>query len=109
MPDFSRRKTLGLLATIPAVLAIPARAATTHTVEIKGFSFSPATLTIAAGDTVTFVNKDAAPHTASDRGGAFDTGRLKKGQSAQITFSSKGKFNYFCRVHPRMKATLSVT
>ncbi len=108
MSKLTRRTILSALAAAPVTFAISARAATNHAVEIKGFGFSPASLKVAAGDTITFTNRDAAPHTATAKGGAFDTGTLKKGQSASVTVSKKGKINYFCRIHPRMKATLSV-
>uniref|UniRef100_UPI0024900A5D plastocyanin/azurin family copper-binding protein n=1 Tax=Pseudophaeobacter arcticus TaxID=385492 RepID=UPI0024900A5D len=60
------------LAALP-VLATTARAQTTHTVTIKNMAFSPANLTIAAGDTVTWVNEDRPRHSAwEDSGNACD-------------------------------------
>jgi plastocyanin len=79
-----------------------------HVVTITGFSFVPATLTVAAGDTVTFINKDGSLHTATDRGNAFDTGRLSRNKQATITFASAGSFSYFCEVHPRMRGRIEV-
>lgn len=105
----SRRTALQLTA-IAATLPLATQAqAKTHTVEIVKFKFSPADLTIAAGDSVTFINKDGAPHTATANSGAFDTGRLNKNQSATLTFNGAGSFDYFCAIHPNMKATLTVT
>jgi plastocyanin len=103
-------KTL-IAATAFAVTASAALAdghATTHTVTIEGFAFAPATLTISEGDTVTFVNQDGAPHTATANNGAFDTGRLSRGQEASLTFTAAGTFDYFCEVHPNMTATIVV-
>ncbi len=79
-----------------------------HVVTISGFKFQPATLAIAAGDSVTFVNQDGAPHTASDAGGTFDTGRLTKGQQSGLRFPGAGTFSYFCKIHPNMKAQIVV-
>ena len=79
-----------------------------HTVAIKNFVFEPANLTIAAGDTVTFINEDNAPHTATADNGAFDTKRLSKGQSATFTFSNAATYAYLCKLHPKMKATIVV-
>lgn len=71
-----------------------------HKVSIEGFKFMPASLTVAAGDTVTFTNNDGAPHTAT--GDAFDTGTLKKGDSKTVTISSAGNHAYKCNFHPAM-------
>ncbi len=109
----SRREFLTLTAcaaTIPA-LAIKARAdghATTHTVRITNFTFEPANLTINAGDSVTFINEDSAPHTATADNGAFDTGTLQRGQSATLTFNGAASFPYFCAIHPSMRGSLTV-
>ena len=101
------RRAAASLAVLPA-LAVAARAAT-HQVTIQGFAFQPSALTIAAGDTVVFTNADGAPHTATADSGAFDTGRLSRGGSAQITFSSTGSHSYFCSFHRNMKGTITVT
>ncbi len=79
-----------------------------HVVTITGFAFEPANLTIAAGDSVTFVNRDNAPHTATASNGAFDTGRLSNNGQTALTFSSAGTFDYFCEFHPGMTAQIVV-
>ncbi|MGV8831762.1 MAG: cupredoxin domain-containing protein [Devosia sp.] len=86
--------------------ATPAFAAD-HLVEIQGMKFSVPALEVAIGDTVTFTNADAAPHTATAKDGTFDTGRLAKGESATVTISEAGSFDYFCVVHPMMKANIT--
>ncbi len=97
------------LATLP-VLATAARAQTTHTVTIKNMAFSPADLTIAAGDTVTWINEDRPGHSAwEDSGDAFDTGILRNGETASLTFGSAGSFSYRCRPHARMRGTITIT
>lgn len=109
MIRFSRRQftaMLGLGATLP-LIAGPAHAAN-HSVSIKSMKFNPAELTIAVGDTVTFINEDGAPHTASANDGSFDTGKLTTGASAGVTFAAAGSFDYFCKVHPNMKALIIV-
>lgn len=102
MTVITRRASLALAAL--AFSALPAFAAD-HTVTIQGFAFSPAALTVAAGDTVTFVNQDSAPHTAT--GGGFDTGRLNKGQSAKVTIGAAGEFAYKCNFHPSMTGVIT--
>ncbi|WP_343035887.1 cupredoxin family copper-binding protein [Hongsoonwoonella zoysiae] len=82
----------------------------THQVFIEKFEFAPANLTIKRGDMVEFVNKDIAPHTATEESDyLWDTGELAKNQSARIEFSEIGTSNYFCAFHPHMKAEITVT
>ena len=96
--------------TIAALLfSGSARAATTHQVTIRNMQFSPQSLNIRAGDIVEWTNRDSERHTATAADRAWDTGILKKGDSGQITFSAAGKFDYFCAVHPGMKASVTVT
>ncbi len=77
-----------------------------HAVAIKDFKFEPATIDVAAGDTITFTNEDTAPHTATANDGSFDTGRLNKGDSATVTIGSAGTFDYICEFHPMMKGSV---
>lgn len=116
MSVITRRAALRLVASTAALplLATAAKAAShaaheTHTVKITDFAFSPANLTIAAGDSVVFVNEDGAPHTATADNGGFDTGRLSRGQSATLTFNAAGTFSYFCAVHPHMKGSITIS
>lgn len=101
-----RRALFGLAAAYFALHAFPALAAS-HTVTIKGMKFSPKNLRVAVGDRITFVNQDSVPHTATASDGAFDTGRLRGGQSKRITVSVAGKHNYICRFHPGMKGSVT--
>jgi LPXTG-motif cell wall-anchored protein len=89
----------------PKVKAI---SAASGSVTIADFSFTPGTLTINAGDTVTWVNNGPTPHSATATGGSFNTGILKAGQSASHTFAQAGTFSYYCQPHPFMKATIVV-
>jgi LPXTG-motif cell wall-anchored protein len=83
-------------------------AAASGSVTIADFSFSPATITINQGDTVTWNNNGPTPHSATASDGSFDTGILKKGGSGSHTFSQAGSFSYFCKPHPFMKGTVVV-
>lgn len=79
-------------------------------VTIMNFSFQPTPLTIPAGTTVVWTNRDAAPHTAtSDTAGIFDTGTLQTGQSGRVTFNTAGTITYHCNIHPFMHGTVIVT
>ena len=77
-----------------------------HTVTMEGMVFKPASLTINAGDTVTWVNKDIVEHTATASG--FDSKLIAPGKSWKRTFKAKATHDYVCKYHPTMKGTLVV-
>jgi plastocyanin len=77
-------------------------------VTIADFSFSPATITIDQGDTVTWTNNGPTPHSATSPDGVFDTGIFPAGQSRSHTFSEAGTFSYICTPHPNMHGTVVV-
>lgn len=79
-----------------------------HAVAISGSAFSPATVTVTVGDTVTWANGDQISHTATADGGSFDTGTLGNGDSNTVTFSTAGAFPYHCAIHPAMTGTITV-
>lgn len=78
------------------------------TVEIKDFDFFPRDLTVLAGATVTWVNRDSVPHDATSDKGGWATGMLKPGQERTLVFDESGAFDYLCTIHPDMKARLVV-
>jgi plastocyanin len=75
---------------------------------ISDFKFSPATITIHVGDTITWTNNGPTSHTATASNGSFDTGTMKKGASASHTFTQAGTFPYICSIHPFMHGTVVV-
>jgi plastocyanin len=107
-----RRATLALaLAAVVAILAVAAPAPTRgaeHEVQITDSTFSPATLTIRVGDTVTWRNADDRPHTVTSNDGAFDSGNLDEGVGFSFTFTEPGTYAYLCEYHPEMQATIVV-
>jgi plastocyanin len=64
-------------------------------------AFSPASVTITAGDTVTWTVTGAAPHTVTSDDGAFSSpgSFLTTGQTYQFTFSTPGTYHYHCEIH----------
>lgn len=78
-------------------------------VSMLDFSFSPASVTVKKGESVTWVNNGQAPHTATANDGSFDTGLLTAGQSGTVTFNNAGSFDYVCVVHPEMVGTVVVS
>jgi plastocyanin len=82
-----------------------------HTVTIQNFAFSPATLSVAPGTTITVVNKDSTTHTLTSTSSpaAFNTGDI--GAGATVTFkapSKAGSYAYICTIHTFMHGTLTV-
>jgi plastocyanin len=79
-----------------------------HKVMIDGMVFKPSSLTINAGDSVTWVNNDIVEHTATASSNAWDSKMIAPSKSWKHTFTTKGSFDYACKYHPTMKGTLVV-
>ncbi|MBI5798168.1 cupredoxin family copper-binding protein [Candidatus Woesearchaeota archaeon] len=78
-------------------------------INIQNFAFSPAEITIKAGDTIDWENKDSAPHTVtSDTGSELSSQTLKNGDTFSHTFTSPGVYDYHCTIHPSMTAKVIV-
>jgi plastocyanin len=71
--------------------------------------YQPATITIAAGDSVVWTNDDGVEHTATGIRNDWETGSLARGTSNGITFPYPGEYAYYCRWHPGMRGTVIVT
>jgi plastocyanin len=98
------------LIVLGSMTATPSDAppASVATVAIANYAFTPAELTVKAGDTVTFVNRSGETHTASATDGTFESGRLEPNDSFAFTFSKAGTYAYRCRVHTSMRGTIVV-
>jgi plastocyanin len=81
---------------------------TTGSVAITGNRFTPGTITIAVGGTITWTNNDAVPHTVTADDGSFDSGLMRRGGTWSKTFTAPGTYTYFCSLHPEMTATVVV-
>src|ERR1700722_13522992 len=75
----------------PADTTAPSPAAT---VTIADFAFKPATLTIHAGQSVLWINKDGDAPTATDDDKSFDSGGLDTNEHWQHTFTKPGRYAY---------------
>lgn len=101
--------TMVLLAGAAVTGAAQSGRRTTHRVTIQGMQFTPASLTIKAGDTVVWVNRDIVAHTAtSEAAGAFNSRGIPPDKSWKRTFAKKGDLPYLCSYHPTMKARIQV-
>ena len=79
-----------------------------NAVVIKNFMFSPMSLTIKAGSTVTWKNLDGEPHTVVNDAGLFRSGALDQNDTFQFKFDKPGVYKIFCAIHPYMKQTITV-
>ena len=79
-----------------------------NTIEISNFSFAPAVLTVPVGTTVTWVNNDDEPHTVVESDTLFKSHALDTGDKFSFTFTTPGKFQYFCTIHAHMVGTVIV-
>jgi amicyanin len=93
--------------------ASPTQQPTTVEVDIVDFAYSPATLTVKAGTTVKWTNRDSAPHDVVARQSspnAPDSNLLSKGETYSFTFNVPGTYEYFCTPHASfMDGTVVVT
>jgi plastocyanin len=87
----------------------PAAAATAAAVSIDNFTFNPQTLTVKAGTTVTWTNKDDIPHGIAATGNTFTRSKaLDTDDTYAFTFTTPGTYQYFCYIHPHMTGTIVV-
>ena len=103
-----RKLILTLIAFAALVGTGHANAATTTTVNIYGSTFSPKSVTITAGDTIKWVNRDNANHQIYGSGGRFISPILKHGQSWSFTFNAAGSYTYKDELHPKLTGTIGV-
>lgn len=91
-----------------APLVAPEVAASDQVV-VQGFVFQPPTLEVPAQTKVTWVNRDATPHTVTARDGSFDSDIMDAGGTFSAGFDAPGEFAYFCQIHPDMEGVIRVT
>lgn len=105
MPGMAMPASAG--ASTPA----PTVPVTGNAVDITNFSFAPAALTVKAGTTVTWTNKDGDAHTVTSQGsgGPLRSAALGTNGTYSFTFTTPGTYAYLCTIHPFMTATVTVT
>lgn len=77
-----------------------------HFIEISELRFIPDNLPVKPGDTVTWINRDIVPHSATAIDNSWDTGTINLGESRSIVVTQKFNLRYFCPFHPSMQAQL---
>jgi plastocyanin len=110
MAGFVKPAWLASIATLASIASIAsmAQAAEPTAVFIKDFMFSPMSMTIAAGATVSWKNLDEEPHTVVSDTGLFRSAGLDRNDTFSYTFSKPGVYQVLCGIHPYMKETITV-
>jgi plastocyanin len=79
----------------------------TVSVSIVNFRFESASVTINVGDTIRWT-VDSGTHTSTSATGVWNSGSKPTGEGFSFTFNEAGNYSYFCSIHPRMQATITV-
>lgn len=113
-----RMRVIAVVGVVVAGLGACGGSSSKHTIlakaagsaeTIKNFSFSPPTLTVARGATVTVRNSDDTTHTVTADSGGFDTGPIAGGQNATfVAPQSAGSISYHCAIHTYMHGTIVI-
>ena len=77
-------------------------------VFIERIAFNPSTITVAAGTSIIWTNKDAGAHTVTSNTGIFDSGSINTNGTFSYTFSTVGSFLYHCSIHSYMTVKVIV-
>ena len=104
---------IGDSASTPAAAAMDhsAMAADGDTVQVNivDLAYTPATITIKAGQSVTWTNNDSEPHTVTARDReVLQSGTMKEGDTFTQQFDTPGTYGYFCEFHADMKGVIVV-
>ncbi len=107
------KRILNVLVICAATMLLAAgfaaeKPAVENQVTIDNFSFSPQSVTIHAGDSVTWTNKDDVPHLVVSTTKAFRSGVLDTDGRFCFKFDRPGTYDYFCSMHPRMTGKIVV-
>jgi amicyanin len=102
-----------LAAAFLLLLALPpvsAQAAQGHRIPIAQYAYQPGDMTVRVGEAVTWTNQDQAPHDVVTSAGpaVLQSPMLAQGQSWSFTFTVAGTYDYYCSVHPDMRARITV-
>jgi len=91
-----------------ALVAAPSAEARTTTVTVQDFGFSPASVTVAQGGTVTWQFNDSVDHTSTSDQRFWNSSPKGAGEKYVLTLTSAGTFGYHCRIHPDMTGRIRV-
>jgi plastocyanin len=97
-----------LVAGSSRVTASDQPSAANVAVKIDNFVFSPQSITVPVGATVTWTNVDDIPHTAVSTDGVFKSKVMDTDEKFSYTFTKAGTYSYYCSVHPKMTGQVEV-
>ena len=97
-----------VLCLIAAISPSSAAPPDSTQIVIKDFTFVLSSVTVKAGSTVTWVNKDDEPHSIVSDTGLFRSGAVDTNESYSFKLDKPGTYPYHCALHPRMVATIIV-
>ena len=103
-----------LLFACAAITSVPRMSGATadetpqNQVKIDNFSFTPATITVATGTEVKWVNHDDIPHNIVSDDKSFKSKALDTDEAFTFTFTKPGTYTYFCSIHPKMTGKVVV-
>jgi len=107
-PQAAAPITSAPVTSAPVVTSAPGTSGNEVKIDISGFAFVPATITIKVGETITWTNQDSAGHTVVADDNSWTSDNLGTGAKFSHTFDTAGTFTYRCGVHPTMKGTVIV-
>ncbi len=113
IPAFARARAALVALPLATSLAVASMGAASVeaadlAVRIDNFTFTPDTAEIAVGTTVTWTNGDDIPHTVAEVARRFKSKAMDSGDTYSFTFTAPGTYEYFCSLHPHMKAKIVV-
>jgi plastocyanin len=77
-------------------------------VWIQSMAFTPASITVTAGTTITWTNNDPVTHDVTSTTSQFNSGAMGPGATFSFKFSTAGTYSYICSIHPNMTGTVVV-
>jgi plastocyanin len=100
---------LGASLLLYAGIASQVQAQSAIDVPIQAFVFQPTTISVPAGTTVVWTNRDPVAHTVTDINGSYDSGLFEESGTFSMTFTTPGTYTYYCIPHPMMIGTVEVS
>jgi plastocyanin len=98
------------IAIVPAgaAWAVPAKPRKPLSITIGGLAYSAPSVTVHAGDTIEWINKDIVDHNVTEKQHALWDVSMAPGKSAKVVMKTPGSYTYYCRYHPNMTASVTV-
>lgn len=103
-------RTLSVAGVTALLIVLTLRSADAAVIQIKmaQIAYAPAQASAHVGDTVEWVNSDIVAHTATARNGAWDV-MVGSNSKGSVTLKSAGTIEYYCRLHPNMVGSITVS